>query len=69
MFEISILAIIVLFAMAVRQHKRLKRVEQELAALRATLSADVPVAEAVAGEAAANTSAPLPFNPNHERQT
>jgi uncharacterized membrane protein len=60
MFEISILAIIVLFAMAVRQHKRLKRVEQELAALRATLSADVPAAEAVAGEAAANTSATLP---------
>ncbi|MGB3539940.1 MAG: DUF2339 domain-containing protein [Mesorhizobium sp.] len=65
MFEISILAIVVLFVMAVRQHKRLKRVEQELAALRGTLAGDVPVAEAVAGEAAVKTPAALPVAEDH----
>lgn len=58
MFEISILAIIVLFAMAVRQHKRLKRVEHELATLRTTLVANVPVAGAVAGESKAPVTLP-----------
>lgn len=58
MFEISLLAIFVLFAMVVRQQKRLKRVEQDLAALRDTLAAEVPVVGA--DKAAVKAAVPLP---------
>jgi hypothetical protein len=45
MFEIGILALIVLCVVAVRQHKRLNRIERELVALRELAGA--PVAKAI----------------------
>jgi uncharacterized membrane protein len=46
MFEIGIIAIIVLFVVTTRQHKRIKRIESDLAAVREALAGHAPVAAA-----------------------
>lgn len=54
MFEITFLAVIVLCVTALRQNKRLKRIEQELTALRA-LSGAAPALQAAVSETAAES--------------
>jgi uncharacterized membrane protein len=62
MFEIGILAIIVLCVVATRQHKRLNRIERELTALRDSVAAGVSVlkADEPAGETADSMPAAVP---------
>ncbi|KQZ94251.1 membrane-like protein [Mesorhizobium sp. Root157] len=53
MFEIGIIAIIVLFVVTTRQQKRIKRIESDLAAVREALAGHAPVAAAAESMAVA----------------